>query len=81
MDADNDLCCKTTYQYFKIKDSHLGETGILSIPKAFTDLELTYPLVSLTPAVKKAHSVAYYSNPPPFNNGIPLYILDCVYRI
>ncbi len=81
MNTEKDNCCKTTYQFFKIKDNHLGETGFLGLTKAFTDVELNYPLVSLTPAVKKAHSVAYYSNPPPFNNGIPLYILDCVYRI
>ncbi|MDP1842398.1 MAG: hypothetical protein Q8K64_03170 [Sediminibacterium sp.] len=81
MDADKDFCCKTTYQYFKVKDNHLGEPGFNGLTKDFVDVELIHPTFSLNLGFTKTNEAAYFSNPPPLNNGIPIYLLHCVYRI
>ena len=81
MDDKMDNCCKTKYTYCKVKDNHFGECS-------FKGLDNNYTIISAQPfeasnsfIVPVFSTVAYYSNPPPFQHAIPIYKLDCVFRI
>ena len=74
-------CCKTTFQYFKVKDTHVGADNVTSPAKAFTDLQFTIPSFQIIPIAPQQIIVAHYSNAPPLHYGLPIYIFDCVYRI
>ena len=81
MKKEKDDCCKTAFKYVKVKDSHVASDYINSPAKTFTDLHLTIPALVAITAVPQQKAVTYTGNAPPILNGIPLYILDCVYRI
>ncbi len=81
MDDKMDNCCKTKYTYCKVKDNHFGEPS-------FKSSHQDYSIVALqsqehnNPFTSKVFSVvAFYSNPPPLHRAIPIYKLDCVFRI
>ncbi|WP_158638424.1 HYC_CC_PP family protein [Panacibacter ginsenosidivorans] len=74
-------CCKTTHQYFKIKDAHISSDHITSPEKYFTVIQTTFPLFEFTaPVILQAVS-ANNVNAPPLLAGNPIYIFNCTYRI
>ena len=77
---ESDGCCKTKYQVFKVKDSHVAAEG-LSIPtKFFAELHLlTSPIEIAALTIESKRIADPIHGPPPPN--IPLYIFNCVYRI
>ncbi len=81
MNDKPDNCCKTKYTYYKVKDNHFGEP-------AFKSSHQDYSIVALqsheqnNPFTANVFSiVTFYSNPPPLHRAIPIYKLDCVFRI
>jgi len=79
--AANDNCCRHEKQSFKVKDNHINVASF-----AFTQL---FPVI--LPAsnnwvavgienIENTHTL-YRSNAPPDNPGIPLYTINCTYRI
>ena len=74
-------CCKTKFQFFKVKDNHVAADNVISPAKSFTDLHFTIPSFQMLTAVPQQIIVAHYSNAPPLHNGLPIYIFNCVYRI
>lgn len=77
----NDGCCKTKYQYVKIKDNHLA-TGEVTIPvNYFSDLfseNLSFQRLSfISPQV----NIINGCHAPPLHSGVPVYISNCVFRI
>ena len=81
MDDKMDNCCKTKYTYCKVKDNHFGES-------AFTGLSNNYSMIALqsfekpNPFTIQVFSILpFYSNPPHLHRAIPIYKLDCIFRI
>ena len=76
-------CCKTKYQIFKIKDSHVAVGGISNLSKHSTVIYLFTPsfeTVALM-TVPIDIDIDKASHAPPIHNGIPIYVFNCVYRI
>ena len=74
-------CCKTKFQNFKVKDSHVSTDGFTGFVKHFTDLHLFTPSFKIITPVNELIVVANTSDAPPPNHGVAIYILHCVYRI
>ena len=79
--SNNDDCCKTKYQYFKVKDNHLSSSHVAAPLNSFSDLHTitnTYQFISFT-----THEIDVIngSHAPPLHKGIPIYISNCVFRI
>jgi hypothetical protein len=81
MDDKMGNCCKTKYTYCKVKDIHFGKSS-------FKGLENNCYMVSFQPFVaintfteQIFAAVAYNSKPPPLQQAIPIYKLDCSFRI
>jgi len=79
--TDKGNCCKHEKQSFKVKDNHINVASF-----TFTQL---FPVI--LPAsnnwvavsienIENTHTL-YRSNAPPDNPGIPLYTINCTYRI
>lgn len=74
-------CCKTKYQFFKVKDNHVTADVISTPVLHFINLHLfTSPFEVINNPSKEIH-VAHLSNAPPLIHGIPDYIFNCVFRI
>ena len=81
MDKKMDKCCKTTYKYFKVKDNHISNGSSAEPVKLFSDFEFPIPVYKAVALAGTHTPIADYSNPPPLHHGIPVYILNCVFRI
>lgn len=74
-------CCKTTYRFFKVKDTHLGENIFSGLPKFFAETDFT-PLFVCLREPKPTQIVLLKSYTPlPRGKDIPIYIFGSVYRI
>lgn len=77
----DDGCCKTSYQYFKVKDTHLA-SGDFSLPeKNAVDLPLFSTLYQTTSFLSLDIHIINGSHAPPLYTGIPVYISNCVFLI
>ena len=76
-----DNCCKTKYQFFKVKDSHFSEVGSTDLVKGFSQTDLYIPFFEQVVFTNTLPTVAIYCNPPPLRNNIPIYLLGSVFRI
>lgn len=74
-------CCKTKYQFFKVKDSHQASVSVSAPENGFEQLVFTASFYSISPISQQTIFVANYSHAPLVHNGIAIYIFDCVYRI
>ena len=74
-------CCKTKYQFFKLKDNHLASADIHLPAKQFTALYFYTP--AYTPVLFAQQTV--FTNrshaPPLYDDDGPLYLSNCVFRI
>jgi len=79
--SDNDRCCKSKFQYFKVKDNHVTSAQ-LSLPiNQFAGLHLYNPSLQNIIFFPQKTTVAYRSNAPPLYAGVPVYISNCVFII
>ncbi|MDP4284654.1 MAG: hypothetical protein Q8891_09530 [Bacteroidota bacterium] len=78
---DKSDCCKTKYQYFKVKDNHFAANHINSPVKLFTKANLFAS--SFQPVLQVNSKVIYANsyNAPPLHNGVPLHIYNCTFLI
>jgi hypothetical protein len=74
-------CCKTEFKSFKIKDSHIAAADIHAPGAYTTDLCFSVPAFEILALSKQTSVVANAAHAPPLQQGIPIYILDCTYRI
>jgi len=79
--TDKSDCCKTKYQYFKVKDNHFAADHINSPVKLFTDANLF--TASFQPVLHTNSKVIYVNscNAPPLHNGISIHIYNCAFLI
>ncbi|MEO6524338.1 MAG: hypothetical protein ABIN91_21815 [Mucilaginibacter sp.] len=79
--TDKGNCCKHESKSFKIKDSHItGNTTVLS-PSMPAVLPAPAYLDAVNILTEQATSVNYQANAPPGSPDIPIYTLNCAYRI
>lgn len=78
---DKSGCCKTKHHFFKVKDNHIAAGDISNPAKHFTGLHTFTPSVEVIVFANQQSFVANSSHAPPLQNGAPIYILNCVYRI
>ncbi len=76
-----DGCCKTKFQYVKVKDTHVAADTINTPAKSFTDLNFTIPSFQIIRSITEQLAVDQYGHAPPVYHPVALYIFDCVYRI
>jgi hypothetical protein len=78
--SDKD-CCKTKYQFFKIKDNHVASDQINSPQKLFTEANLfTTSYQHVFYAFDKI-IIANPGKPPPLYEGVPTHVADCTFLI
>ncbi len=81
MDDKMDNCCKTKYQFFKVKDAHFSGDNTPELLKHFTKVDLYIPFFEQVAFTNTLPTVASYCNPPPLIKDIPIYLLGSVFRI
>ncbi|MES1224754.1 MAG: hypothetical protein ABUT20_55195 [Bacteroidota bacterium] len=81
MGDENSGCCKTEFKSLKVKDNHVAADGIGSPVKHFTDFHISTPNIEVMTLAKKPMAIANPSHAPPLHDGIPVYILNCNFRI
>ena len=74
-------CCKTKYQFFKVKDNHVAGDIINTPALHFTYLHLFSPSFQVINFPSEKINVANKSNAPPFLHGVSDYIFNCVFKI
>jgi ribosome-associated translation inhibitor RaiA len=74
-------CCKTKFKSLKVKDNHIAGNCAVHFIKQFTDLNLPTTEFEIKVALNKPAVVANASHAPPLHRGVPIYILNCTYRI
>ncbi len=79
-DATSD-CCKTKYQFYKVKDNHVAADVINTPVLHVINLHLfTSPFEVINYPSEEIY-VVYQSNAPPLFHAVPDYIFNCVFRI
>ncbi|MDB5250270.1 MAG: hypothetical protein JWQ40_4664 [Segetibacter sp.] len=78
---NNDDCCKTKYQLFKVKDKHLVSADVTTPVKHFVALNLFFTSRKPISFVPGVIIVTNGSNAPPRYSGVPVYISNCVFRV
>lgn len=74
-------CCQTKFKSLKVKDTHIAADGISNPVKHFTNLHLFAPSFGVTVLANEPTPIANSSHAPPAHYGIPVYILNCNFRI
>ena len=74
-------CCENKYHTLKIKDTHIAADSTNTPLKHFTDLHLFIPSFEVITLATELMDVANTSHAPPIYHGIPVYLLNCNFRI
>jgi hypothetical protein len=79
--AKKDNCCDHQKQSFRIKDSHFSAASI-SINHPAPAIVPSFISLVNEPVVSILHTqIVYKGNAPPGHSDIPVYTLNCAYRI
>lgn len=78
---DTSDCCKTKYQFFKVKDSHVNADLVNAPDLHFIDLHFISSSFQDVNYPSQEIHVAHLSNGPPLNYSVLDYIFNCVFRI
>src|SRR5687768_10952870 len=79
--SEGNNCCRTIFQSFIVKDSHVSADQVTLTTKHFTEVEPGYPSfarVAFSPAPMRT---AQTIHGPPTWRKAPLHVFICVYRI
>lgn len=74
-------CCKTKYQYFKVKDNHLASAHVATPLNCFSELHTIVPSYQSISFVTLEIDVINGNHAPPLHTGVPIYLSNCVFRI
>jgi hypothetical protein len=74
-------CCKTKFQFFKVKDNHVTADVISAPGLHFINLHLFPFSVQIINYPSQEIYIANLSNAPPLLHTVPDYIFNCVFRI
>lgn len=76
-----DDCCKTTYKYFQVKDSHLASDNTIAISNAIADFHLSNHFGHAAVLIVQSVTIINGSHAPPIYEPVPLYLSNCVFRV
>ncbi|MEO8948950.1 MAG: hypothetical protein ABI308_11125 [Mucilaginibacter sp.] len=79
--TDKDNCCKHESKSFKIKDSHVTVNTIVLSQSALALLPTPAYQAEVNILFEQIDHINYQANAPPGNPDIPIYTLNCTYRI
>lgn len=74
-------CCKTKFQNFKVKDTHIASDAASLPEKHFTETILFYPEFETVVSFQQKATLNNQGHAPPLQHGAPLYIYYCTYLI
>jgi hypothetical protein len=78
---DKSGCCYTKFQFFKVKDNHISSKQTGFSLKHFVNLHLYTPSVQNISFVSEKTTISYMSHAPSVHTGVPVYLLNSVFRI
>ncbi len=78
---DKSDCCKTKYQYFKVKDNHFAADHINAPAKFLAEVPVFYIPCQAFLFVSHKTNIANPCNAPPLYNGVSLVVANCTYLI
>ena len=78
---DKSHCCKTKYQYFKVKDNHFAADHVNAPVKFVAEAQLFSE--TFEPVLFFSHkaNISQQPNAPPLYNGVSLFVANCTYLI
>ncbi|MES2376778.1 MAG: hypothetical protein V4553_09375 [Bacteroidota bacterium] len=79
--ADKDNCCKHESKSFKVKDSHVTVTTTVLSPSMPALLPHPVYQAAVNMIAEEVVHIGYHANAPPGSTEIPIYALNCAYRI
>ncbi|WP_214070871.1 hypothetical protein [Mucilaginibacter sp. dw_454] len=79
--TDKDNCCKHETKSFKIKDSHVTFNTTVLSPSILAILPIPAYQATVSILTEQDSPTGYQANAPPGNPAIPIYTLNCAYRI
>lgn len=74
-------CCKTKYQFFKVKDNHVAGDVVNAPILHFCYIHLftfSYQIINYP---SKKNEIANLINAPPLHSAVADYIFNCVFRV
>jgi hypothetical protein len=74
-------CCKTKYQFFKVKDNHVASDVLTAPVLHFCYLHLFTSPYQIINYPSEKDEVANLTNAPPLLHTVPGYIFNCVFRV
>ena len=74
-------CCKTKYQFFKLKDNHVAGDVVTTPALHFCYLHLFTSSFRIINYPSEKNEVANLSNAPPLHHTVPEYIFNRVFRV
>lgn len=77
----DDSCCKNEKQSFKIKDTHVSASSVALQALSPALLPVVNHRIAAIIVKELPSAIAYQSNAPPGNTAVPIYALNCIYRI
>lgn len=79
--TEKDNCCKNESKSFKIKDSHVTVNTTVLSPSMPAILPAPAYQAAVYNLTEQAIRTGFQANAPPGNATIPIYNLNCAYRI
>jgi hypothetical protein len=79
--TDKSDCCKTKYQYFKVKDNHFAANNISASANFFAEVPVFHDSLKPVLFLSQKINIANPGNAPPAYNGVSLFVANCTYLI
>ncbi|MDB5117430.1 MAG: hypothetical protein JWQ79_2922 [Mucilaginibacter sp.] len=79
--TDKNNCCKHESKSFKVKDSHVTVNTIVLSQSISSLLLMPTDWSAVNMLTEQDTPINYQANAPPGNPDIPIYTLNCAYRI
>jgi len=79
--TDKGHCCKTKYQYFKVKDSHFAADHLNAPAKFVAHVQLFSRSSQAFLFASHKVNISHRSNAPPSYDGVSLFVANCTYLI
>ena len=79
--TDKSDCCKTKYQYFKVKDNHFAADHVNAPANFFPEVQLFTETFQPVLFVSNKVNISHRPNGPPLYNGVSVFIANCTYLI
>jgi hypothetical protein len=74
-------CCKTKYQFLKVKDSYVADDVVNTPDLHFSDFLFNFSSFQAINYSFQDIYISHQGNAPPLLHSVPDYIFNCVFRI